>query len=106
MKTSLRKSICAKHLNRAVLLLSVFLYSQFLFAQSVGVKGIVTDVAGEPVAGANVVEKGTTNGVITDVDGSFSLNVSSEGTLVISYVGYNSHEISGLDLVGGGGVNP
>ncbi|MDR1197568.1 MAG: carboxypeptidase-like regulatory domain-containing protein [Prevotellaceae bacterium] len=105
MKTSLRESICAKQLKRAVLLLNVFLYSQLLYAQSVGVKGIVTDVAGEPLVGANVVEKGTTNGIVTDVDGSFSLNVSRGGALVISYVGYNSQEISGVDLVGGGGVN-
>jgi iron complex outermembrane receptor protein len=101
MKTSLRKSICAKHLNQTVLLLSVFLYSQILFAQNLGIRGIVTDVAGEPIVGANVVEKGTTNGVVTDEDGNFSLNVTSGAILVKTYVGYNSQEISSLTWGGG-----
>ena len=52
MKTLLRESICSEHLRRVVLLLSVFLYSPFLFAQNLGIKGIVTDVAGEPIVGA------------------------------------------------------
>jgi hypothetical protein len=93
MKNHSRKSICPKHLNRAVLLLSVFmLYSQFLFAQNLRIRGTVTDVAGEPIVGANVVEKGTTNGIVTDAEGNFSLNVSSGAILVISYIGYNTHE--------------
>jgi TonB-linked SusC/RagA family outer membrane protein len=96
MKNIIEKSICTKHLNRAVLLLSVFLYSQFLVAQSLGIRGTVTDVTGEPVVGANVVEKGTTNGIVTDADGNFSLNVSSGATLVISYIGYNTQETSVL----------
>ena len=57
------------------------------------IKGIVTDVNGEPIVGANVVEKGTTNGTITDIDGNFSLNVSGS-TLLVSYIGYISQEIS------------
>jgi TonB-linked SusC/RagA family outer membrane protein len=57
------------------------------------VSGTVTDAAGEPVPGANVVEKGTTNGSITDIDGGFSLQVSPGATLVISYVGYVAQEI-------------
>ncbi|MDR0574014.1 MAG: carboxypeptidase-like regulatory domain-containing protein, partial [Tannerella sp.] len=87
MRTLLRESICSEHLCRVVLLLSVFLYSPFLFAQNSGIKGIVTDAAGEPIVGANVVEKGTTHGVVTDADGNFSLNVSNGAVLVISYLG-------------------
>ena len=53
------------------------------------VRGVVTDAAGEPLIGANVVEKGTTNGTITDMDGRYSLmNVPESATLTISYIGY------------------
>ena len=54
----------------------------------VTVKGSVTDSKGEPIIGANVLEKGTTNGVITNLDGEFVLNAPSNATLVISYIGY------------------
>lgn len=58
------------------------------------ISGIVTDVNGEPVIGANVMEKGTSNGTITDIDGKFFLNIGSEdATLVVSYIGYISSEI-------------
>ncbi len=74
-----------------ILLLNV----QFVNAQSstVHVKGVVNDVLG-PVIGASVVEKGNTaNGTITDIDGNFSLNVPSDATLVISFIGYATQEI-------------
>mgnify|MGYP000037799319 FL=1 len=68
---------------------------QLLFAQSRQVTGVVKDPAGETIIGASVLEKGTTNGTITDFDGNFSLNVSSDkAVLVISYVGYKTQEIS------------
>lgn len=57
------------------------------------VKGTVVDGSGIPVIGANVVEKGTTNGIITDIDGNFSLTVADGATLLISYIGYNTQEI-------------
>lgn len=57
------------------------------------IKGKVVDAAGETVIGANVLEKGTTNGVITDIDGNFVLNVSSGATLEISYIGYVTQTI-------------
>ena len=57
------------------------------------VTGVVKDEKGEPVIGANVVEKGTTNGIITDIDGNFELNVVSSSVLEISYIGYISQEI-------------
>lgn len=61
---------------------------------SVRITGTVVDVQGEPIIGASVVEKGTSNnGVITDVDGNFVLNVSPGSTLQISYVGYGTQEI-------------
>jgi TonB-linked SusC/RagA family outer membrane protein len=52
------------------------------------ISGTIVDTKGEPVIGANVVEKGTTNGTITDMDGKFSLEVKSGVTLEISYIGY------------------
>lgn len=56
------------------------------------VEGIVTDVNGEPVIGASVVVKGTSNGTITDLDGKFSLP-DAQGVLVISYIGYKTQEV-------------
>lgn len=58
------------------------------------VKGQVVDGSGEPIIGASVLVKGTTNGTITDVNGDFTLNNVSKGTLVISYIGYKSQELS------------
>ena len=57
------------------------------------VNGIITDATGQPVIGANVVEQGTTNGTITDLDGKFSLEVPKGSTLQISYIGYLSKDI-------------
>lgn len=57
------------------------------------VTGIVKDAAGEPVIGASIIEKGTTNGTITDFDGNFSLTVPSGATIVISYIGYKPQEL-------------
>ena len=58
--------------------------------------GVVKDAAGEPVIGASVVEKGTTNGTITGIDGDFSLTVSPGVNLVISYIGYKSQEVKAV----------
>ena len=63
------------------------------FAQSGTVKGTVTDDTGEPVIGANVVEKGSTNGTITDIDGNYTLQVTNmNGVLQFSFIGYNTTE--------------
>lgn len=58
------------------------------------ITGIITDTAGEPIIGANVVEKGTTNGTITGIDGDFTLSVKDDAVLQISYIGYNTMEVS------------
>ena len=64
-------------------------------AQSKTVSGTVIDQTGEPVIGANVLVKGTANGVITDLDGRFTLsNVPNNGTISISFIGYKDQEIS------------
>lgn len=64
-----------------------------MFVQQITVQGVVKDQTGETVIGASVMEKGTTNGTITGIDGDFSLNMSSNGTLVVSFVGYKTQEV-------------
>ena len=69
--------------------------------QQVNLRGTVKDANGEPIIGANVLEKGTTNGIITDFDGNFTLSVSKNATLVISYIGYKTIEIPASQAKGG-----
>ena len=58
------------------------------------ISGTITDNKGEPIIGANVVEKGTTNGVITDIDGKFTLAVPEGSALQVTYIGYASQDVS------------
>jgi len=60
--------------------------------QNKQINGIVRDPLGEPIIGANVVEKGTTNGTITDLDGKYSLMVGSGAVIQISFIGYTTKE--------------
>ena len=62
------------------------------YAQDTTVKGVVRDAMG-PTAGATVVQKGTNNGTITDLDGNFTINVPANAVLVISFVGLDTQEI-------------
>ena len=61
--------------------------------QAITISGLVVDAAGEPIIGASVVEKGTTNGGITDLDGKFTLTITPGATLKISFVGYQTQEV-------------
>ena len=75
------------------MLFVVFLLSSTLaFAQN-KVTGTVTDKAGEPLIGVNVLESGTSNGCITDIDGKYSLNVEKGKTLIFSFIGYSKQEV-------------
>lgn len=76
-------------------LLSVLMsfYMTVAFAQSDVVKGIVLDEQGEPIIGANIVEKGTTNGTVTDLDGKFTLKVGEHAKILVSYIGMQSVEL-------------
>lgn len=76
----------------ATLLLVAFI-SLSAFAQKQTITGRIIDINNEAIIGASILEKGTTNGTITDFDGKFSLEVSSKATLVISYIGYKTQEI-------------
>ena len=63
-------------------------------SQNITVKGIVKDGAGESDIGASVLQKGTTNGTITDFEGGFTLNLPSNSVIVVSFVGYKTQEIA------------
>lgn len=78
---------------RTFLMLVLILIGTSVFAQTKQVTGVVKDATGETVIGASVVEKGTTNGVITDFDGVFKLTVSENAVLQISYIGYQTQEV-------------
>ena len=101
MKSIKKKRSMASHrkLHFQKVLGSMIVALALLFAGSAGaqetktIKGIVRDVTGEPLIGASVIEKGTNNGVITDVDGNFTLTVPADATLSIAYMGYATREI-------------
>lgn len=80
-------------MKKHLILLFMFCLSLQMMAQQRSITGVVVDAKNEPVIGASIVEKGTSNGTITDIDGKFSLNVDPNITLVISYIGYESQEI-------------
>lgn len=80
------------HVFKLMLLLAMLIFSTGLGAQTLTVQGTVKDASGEPIIGANVLEKGTTNGMITDIDGNFKLNVNRGSTIVVSFIGYVTQE--------------
>ena len=74
--------------------ISAVSYTHLSFAQDLTVKGKVTDTTGETVIGANVTVRGTTNGIITDIDGNYTLSgVKPSSVLVFSFIGYKTQEI-------------
>lgn len=83
-KTKFRK------LRRMCLLLMVLFTAVPIWAQTTKVDGTVIDSQGEPVIGATVLEEGTSNGVITDIDGNFSMNVKNGARVRISFIGYET----------------
>ncbi|NDV57183.1 TonB-dependent receptor [Bacteroides sp. 519] len=80
---------------RALLLMLLAMVTLSVSAQNVNLVGTIVDSTGEPIIGASIMEKGTSNnGTITDLDGNFSLKVASNATVIISYIGMKSQEIS------------
>ncbi len=67
--------------------------------QNLTVHGTVVDQAGDPVIGASVLEKGTNNGIMTDLEGKFMLPVNRGSTLVISYIGYKTQEVKAMATI-------
>ena len=74
-------------------LLAVLGISVSAFAQQITVNGVVQDTQGEPIIGANILVKGTSNGTITDLDGNFQLTTDTDAILVVSFIGYQTQEL-------------
>ena len=90
-------------MKKHILSLLLFCTVGIAFAQT-SVSGVVRDSNGDVVPGANIVEKGTTNGTVSDFDGAYSLDVNEGAVLIFSYVGYGTSEVnysgqSNLDVV-------
>ena len=80
-----------KQTRRLILSFLSLLTCTIMYAQEIA--GNVTDATGEPVIGATVMEKGASNGTVTDFDGNFKLKVAAGKTLVFSYIGYQTQEL-------------
>ncbi len=80
-------------MRKFTLLLCAFLCISFAFSQQ-KVTGTIVDSNNEPLPGANVVEKGTTNGTTSDFNGQFTLTVKENGTLVVSFAGFETKEVA------------
>lgn len=82
-------------ISNVILTISFLLFQSLLYSQASAVSGTVTDSDNIPLPGASVVLKGTATGTQTDFDGNFTLdNVSADGVLVISFIGYTSKEVA------------
>lgn len=77
----------------SLIILMVFI-PLLAFSQTVTIKGTIKDVSGEPVVGASITETGTSNGIIADLDGNFTLKVSAKATLTVSFMGYKTQTVN------------
>ena len=101
MSTNQFKRSTMEQLKKLLLSLLALLTSTIMYAQS-EISGTVTDATGETVIGATVMEKGTSNGTITDFDGNFKIKVEAGTTLVFSYIGFETQELpaqNGMQVV-------
>ena len=80
--------------KRRAKLSTLWLFLACALSLSAQVSGVIVDETGEPIIGASILEKGTTNGTITDFDGNFTLDVAEGATLEISYVGYATQSLA------------
>ena len=85
-----------EQLRKLFLSFALIFASTIMYAQS-EISGTVVDPTGETVIGATVMEKGTTNGTVTDFDGNFKIKVNPGTMLVISYIGFETQEVSAQD---------
>lgn len=84
-----------QNLRTVTTIVAMVVLSVSAFAQKTSVTGVIKDNAtNEPIIGANVLEKGTSNGTVTNIDGKFTISVTSTATLVVKYLGYKTQEIS------------
>lgn len=82
-----------KHFRRALLGMTLATVSVSAWAQDIIVSGTVKDATGEPIIGVSVIQKGTSNGAVTDLDGHFSFKAPQGSPLVVSYIGYATQEL-------------
>lgn len=83
-----------ERMKKSLILFLMLWSSIFMYAQHLSITGKVTDKLDEPIIGASVLVKGTSNGVITDLNGVFNMkNVPSDGVLTVSYIGYKDVEV-------------
>ena len=88
-----KKKFVRKQERFVLFLMLLLLFPLGALAQQKLIKGQVVDEMGEPIIGANVVIKGTTNGTITDIDGNYTLDVPVSAILQISYIGYLTQDV-------------
>ncbi|MCR5077129.1 MAG: TonB-dependent receptor [Prevotella sp.] len=81
-----------ENLRKIFLSAMLMMFCGFISAQNVNVSGTVLDPTGEPVIGATIMEKGTSNGTVTDLDGHFAFKAAQGSTISISYIGYQTEE--------------
>ena len=82
-----------KQFKRLAAMALLSMVTTIMYAQTIVATGQVVDQTGETIIGATVMEKGTTNGAITDFDGNFTITVKKGATLVVSYIGFNNQEL-------------
>jgi TonB-linked SusC/RagA family outer membrane protein len=79
--------------RKLMMFLALFFLGVGIITAQTQVRGIVEDESGEPVIGATIQIKGTSQGTVTDIDGEFNLSAPADGTLVVSFVGYQTQEV-------------
>jgi len=77
----------------AMLALLIMLGTNSIFAQSITIKGTITDTEGMPLPGANILQKGTQNGSVSDFDGLYTISAPKGSTLVYSFIGFTPKEV-------------
>lgn len=83
-----------KHLQKFIASALLAMVSTIMCAQKIEVSGTVVDPNGETIIGASIMEKGTSNGTITDFDGNFKLTTASGAKIVVSYIGFMTQELN------------
>ena len=78
--------------STAIFVFTFLLSTNFIYSQKI-ISGSVADSQGNPLPGVSIVEKGTSNGTVSDFDGNFQLNVEDSATILFSYIGYISQEV-------------
>ena len=85
-----------RFLKKALLLVAAVCSVSLLWAQTSTVSGLVLDEAGQPVVGAVVMVKGTTQAVVTNIDGRFTVKADQNVTLVVEFIGYETQQVPAM----------